>query len=217
MDNSNSVLVIDDHDIIRFGLEALVSGSPHLKLAGSAATLEDGLEAIARLKPALVLADLSLTDSKGLDTVRQVVEAQAGRATLIVSMHDEAIYGEQVLALGAQGYLMKERAHALVIPAALAVLRGETWISPTLNARLIKQMMRRSRGPGAAAPAGDTQPLSQRELEVLELLAQGKTTKEIAFELDLSVRTVDVHRASMKKKLGFRSGAQLVAFALSRR
>lgn len=208
----NSVFVIDDHDIVRFGLETLVLGCPELRLAGSAATLAEGLEAIERERPQLVVTDMGVGDSSGLETVRAVVAAQGERCTLVVSMQDEMLYGEQVLALGAGGYVMKDSAYACVIPAALAVLAGETWVSPRLQAKLANRVLRRHR----SADADQAAALTVRELEVLELLKTGRTTKEIARALDLSARTVDLHRANMKRKLGLRTGAELIAFASHR-
>jgi DNA-binding NarL/FixJ family response regulator len=211
----NSILIIDDHDIVRFGLETLVAASPELKLLGSVCTLADGLRQIAQSQPALVISDMTLGDSQGLDTVRAVLAAQAPRPTLVVSMHDELLYGEQVLALGAAGYLMKESAHSVVIPAALAALRGERWVSPRLNAKLLNRLLQRT-GSSAAAPQPSAQDLTMRELEVLQMLRTGKTTKQIAFDLQLSARTVDIHRANIKRKLGLRTGAELIAFASTR-
>lgn len=212
----NSVLIIDDHDIVRFGLETLLSDCADLQMVGSAPTLAIGLELIALHKPALVISDMSMDDSKGLDTVRTVVAAQSPRRTLIVSMHDEMLYGEQVLALGAQGYLMKEMAHASAVEAALAVLRGDNWISPRLNGKLIGRLLQRSRNEPPGNTADAIRTLTMREIEVLEFLRTGKTTKEIAFGLGLSARTVDIHRANIKKKLGLRSGTELIAFALAK-
>lgn len=214
--SGNRVLIIDDHDIVRYGLESLLVKSGQLQVVGTAPSLDEGLRMIAQLQPDLVITDMSMEDSKGLDTVRAVVQAQAPRPTLVVSMHDEMLYGEQVLAVGARGYLMKERAYALAVPAALAVLSGQNWVSPRLSTKLLNRLMKRRTPAGERPPATGTESLSMRELQVLELLGEGKTTKEIAFELDLSVRTVDIHRASIKKKLGLRSGAELIAFALSR-
>ena len=206
-----SVLVIDDHDIVRFGLETLVHGCSELRLAGSASSLAEGLRLIAATSPDLVISDMGTHDSQGLDTVRAVVAAQSPRAVLIVSIHDEMLYGEQVIALGAGGYLMKEVAHALVIAAASAVLAGGTWVSPRLNAKLLKRTFRRP----TCGPA-ESSSLSTREFEVMQLLKSGKTTKEIAFVMQVSVRTVDIHRARIKRKLGLRTGAELIAFACSR-
>lgn len=207
-----SVLIVDDHDIVRFGLETLVLGCRDLRLAGSADTLAAGLRLVQATRPDLVITDMGTRDSSGLDTVRTMVAAQSPRPVLVVSIHDEMLYGEQVIALGAKGYLMKESAHASVIPAALSVLAGGTWVSPRLSARLVSRALRVSHGLGGGTSA---QTLSTREFEVLELLKRGKTTKEIATAMKVSVRTVDIHRARLKRKLGLRTGAELIAFASS--
>lgn len=213
---ANSVVVIDDHDIVRFGLETLILQCPELALAGSAASLRGGLELVARKRPALVITDMGTADSSGLHTVHAVVAAQSPRATLVVSMQDELLYGEQVLAAGARGYIMKESAHATVIPAALAVLHGGTWVSPRLNAKLLNRFLQRVRPPGAPGADEGEFGLTPREIEVLQLLKSGRTSKEIAASLALSTRTVDIHRANIKRKLHLRTGAELIAYASSR-
>ncbi|RZL64915.1 MAG: response regulator transcription factor [Variovorax sp.] len=213
----NSVFIIDDHDIVRFGLETLVgSYAPSLRLVGAAAGLQAGLRQIGELRPDLVITDMSLGESKGLDTVAAVVRAQEDRPVLVVSMHDELIYAEQALVLGARGYVMKENAHAMVAPAAFALLRGETWVSPKVSSRILNRVMKRTAiNIHQTGDEGENQ-LSAREVQVLEKLRHGKTTKEIAFDLGLSSRTVDVHRANIKRKLGLKSGAELIAFAITR-
>jgi DNA-binding NarL/FixJ family response regulator len=209
----NSVYVLDDHDIVRIAVEGLVRACDRLSLVGSASNLVDALQQIRALRPELVITDMSMDDSKGLDTVRAVVQAQQDRAVLVVSMHDEALYAEQALALGARGYLMKENAHASVVAAALDILAGRTWVSPEVHERLVGRLRGKLvRRGGPEEPA----PLTARELDVLERLGRGKTTKEIAYELDLSVRTVDIYRANLKRKLGLRTGAELIAYSLSR-
>lgn len=204
----NTVIVIDDHDIVRLGLETLIADSPHLRLLGSAASLRDGLALIERHQPALVITDMGTGDSSGLATVRAVLAAQGTRATLVLSMQDEMLYGEPVMALGASGYLMKERASAEIVPAALAALKGELWMSPRLNARLLSRTLKRHRPD--VADAGESS-LTPREREVLDLVHQGQATKEIASALGLSARTVDIHRANIKRKLGLRSAAAVIA------
>lgn len=207
-----SVLVIDDHDIVRFALETVVLNTPELRLVGSASTLAEGLALIREQSPDLVITDIALPDSKGTETVRAVVAAQAGRRTLVVSMQDELLYGEVALGAGADGYLMKDTAHANIVQAALAVLDGETWVSPALRARMLDRFLQRKRPADQAAEAS----LTVREREVLEQLKQGKTTKEIARALGISARTVDLHRATIKRKLGLRTGVELVAYAFNR-
>jgi len=204
-----SVLIIDSHDIVRFGLETLVLGCRSLCLLGSADTLAAGLRLIRDRQPDLVITDMTLRDSQGLETVRAVVAAQQPRHTLVVSMHDELLYGEQVLGLGASGYVMKDTAQANVIGAALAVLEGQRWTSPALSAHIVKRVLQRRRQSSGPAEAS----LTVRELEVLEQLKTGKSTKQIAAALHISPRTVDLYRAQIKKKLGLRTGAELIAFA----
>lgn len=216
MNRVYSVILIDDHDIVRFGLETLILACPQLRLVGSAGDLQTALKLIDRFSPDLVITDMNLPDSSGLNTVRAVVDAQHGRHTLILSMQEEALYGPQVLALGANGYLTKEAAHAHVVEAALKILAGGTWMSPRLNSILLNRQLRRHQRIEAAAPAEGVRSLTMRELEVLEQLSQGKSTKEIAGALGLSVRTVDLYRSHIKKKLGLRTGAELIAYASHR-
>ncbi len=205
----HTVLLLDDHDIIRFGLSSLMASSGEFQVISQCATLETAVSAISQLKPDLVISDMSLEQSKGLTTVRTVVAAQLPRATIFLSMHDEIMYAQQVLACGAKGYMMKERAQENIVQAAKTVMSGEIWVSPAVNAQILRRMSP-SRGL-------DTSPqsvaLSNREAEILSLLGSGKTTKEIAHSLGLSPRTVDAHRARIKRKLGVKSIAELIVYA----
>jgi DNA-binding NarL/FixJ family response regulator len=210
----HSVVIIDPHDLVRFGLEKLVAASSGLRLVGLASNLVEGLRLIEALRPDLVISDLSTGDSSGLDTVRALVAAQGGRGTLIVSAHDEARYAEQVLLLGARGYVMKDHAAASTVLAAHTVLRGAIWVSPDIQAQLMDRLARA--GPAAGPAKARTPHLSEREARIVELLKCGMTTKQIASALGVSTRTVDVHRAGIKRKLGLRTGAELVAYASSR-
>lgn len=212
----NNILLIDDHDIIRFGLQTLIDKSGTSRVIDSQPNLAKGVDAIERLQPDLVVCDMSMEDSRGLNTVRAVVEAQSPRPVLLLSMHDEMIYAEQTLALGAKGYLMKENAHEHLMQAINTTLLGNVWLSASVNAYLLNRLMTRSRSQSAARPAVKVSQLSERELEVLEKIGAGKTTKQIAFDLDLSPRTVDIHRANIKKKLELKTSAEFVAFAISR-
>ncbi len=212
-----SLFIVDDHDIVRFGLESLIKHNLQFKLCGAASTLASALEYVAKLKPDLLIMDMSLPDSQGLGTVRALVQAQSPRPLVVLSMHDELIYAEQVLNLGAQGYLMKEHAHALLMQVAQAVLAGERWVSPKVSEQLLNRLLaRRTHSDGSLETPKLQASMSMRELQVLEKIGTGKTTKEIAFSLSLSPRTVDVHRANLKKKLNLRSGTELVAYAVSR-
>ena len=211
-----NILLIDDHEIIRFGLQTLIEKSGTCRVIDSQGNLANGVAAIERLAPDLVVCDMSMDDSKGLNTVRAVVKAQSPRPVLLLSMHDEMIYAEQTLAMGAKGYLMKENAYEHLMQAINTTLAGNVWVSAVVNTYLLNRLMRRNKNLNAAWPAVQVGRLSQRELEVLEKIGAGKTTKQIAHDLDLSPRTVDIHRASIKKKLELKSSVEIVAFALSR-
>jgi DNA-binding NarL/FixJ family response regulator len=213
-----TIFIVDDHDIVRFGLSALLSAWPDLKLVGEAANVHDGLLGIAEHRPDLVISDLSMDDSHGLDTVRSMVAAQGSRPVLIISMHDELIYAEQVIALGARGYLMKEHALQFALGAVQAVLDGQMWVSAAVSAQMLNRLKPQPTPHASSSPAHiSNAKLSTRELDVLEKLSLGKTTKETAFELNISARTVDIHRASLKRKLGLKSGAELISWAASKR
>ncbi len=213
----STVFVIDDHDIIRFGLQTLIESGGQHRVIGSMSCLATGLPEIARVKPDLLVCDMSLEDSRGLDTVRTVVAAQGPRPVLMVSMHDEMMYAEQTLGLGVRGFLMKERAQEFLLQAMDTILAGNVWVSAPVNAYLLNRLLKRQSGAATStSPASRVGRLSRRELEVLEKLSQGKTTKEIAFDFGLSSRTVDIHRTNIKKKLELKSSAEMAAFAFAR-
>ena len=212
----NKILIIDDHDIVRFALETLINTSQTYQVLDAQSSMAAGLASIQRFKPDLVVCDMSLGDSKGLDTMRTVVQAQSPRPVLMLSMHDEMIYAEQALALGAKGYLMKERAQEFLLRAIDKLLDGDVWVSPQVTTYLLNGLMKRKSRQFDVQPVKQVNHLSQREIEVLEKIGAGKTTKEIAYDFGLSPRTVDIHRANIKKKLNLRSSAEIIAFALSR-
>jgi DNA-binding NarL/FixJ family response regulator len=205
----HSVLVVDDHDIVRAALESKILASAELRLIGAAGTLSDALEAIEAHAPDLVITDMGLPDSSGLDTVRSIVQAQGKRATLVVSEYPEKMYAEAVLSIGAGGYLSKEYAWANVLAAARAIMRGDRWVSDEVRAQLVDRAFHRTRALRSPEPVS----LSPRELDVMEQIKAGKTSKEIAQRLGISPRTVELHRANIKRKLHLRTGVEVVAFA----
>ena len=210
------ILLIDDHDILRFGLQTLIDTSPLFRVVDTQRSMTAGLAAIKQHKPDLVVCDLSLDDSKGLSTVKAVVEAQSPLPVLILSMHDEMLYAEQSLALGVRGYLMKDRAQESVLQAIETIFSGNCWVSPQVNAYLLNRILKRNSRLSASLLIGHISSLSPRELVVLEWIGKGSTTKEIAGNLSLSPRTVDIHRANIKKKLALKSSAEVVAFAIAK-
>jgi len=203
------IVLIDDHPIMRHGLAQLVRAEEGLDVCGDAGNAREGLETVGRLKPDLAIIDLTLPDKNGLELVKDIRAAYPATHCLVLSMHDEALYGERSLRAGARGYVMKEEAADHLITAIHKVLSGGLYISETLNARMLEQVTGASR-----AKATGMDSLTDRELEILTLVGKGVATKNIATQLSISARTVEAHRAHIKEKLGIKDGAALVRYAV---
>jgi len=204
------ILIVDDHPIFRLGLAGLISEQPHLEVCGHAESAPLALEAMRNLKPDLVLLDLSLRGTNGIELIKLMKAEQPRLPILVVSMHDEAIFGLRALKAGALGYVMKAEAMAQVAEAITKVLRGKIYVSPNFSDKLIFKAIQ-SIEAGTGAPVD---VLSDRELEVLQLLGKGHSTRSIADTLHLSVKTIETHRAHIKAKLGFHDSEEMVRFAI---
>ncbi len=203
-----TLLLVDDHAIVRQGLAALLAREADFAVAGEAGTYEDGLAALAALAPDGVVLDLSLRDRSGLDWIREArAKGYAGKI-LVLSMHDEAVYAEKALRAGAQGYVMKDQAEETLVAALRQVRSGRTYLSPAAEKLLA--------APAAAAEkeTDGVAGLTARETEILYAIGGGLTTRDIAEKFGLSGRTVDVHRANIKRKLGCASLAEVLVRAL---
>ena len=202
-----TLLLVDDHAIVRQGLAALLAREEDFAVAGEAGTYEDGLAALAALAPDGVVLDLSLRDRSGLDWIREArAKGYAGKI-LVLSMHDEAVYAEKALRAGAQGYVMKDQAEETLVAALRQVRSGRTYLSPAAEKLLA--------APAAAAEkeTDGVSGLTARETEILYAIGGGLTTRDIAEKFGLSGRTVDVHRANVKRKLGCASLAEVLVRA----
>ncbi|MES2737473.1 MAG: response regulator transcription factor [Verrucomicrobiota bacterium] len=202
------LLLIDDHPIMRHGLAQLIRAEDGLDVCGEAGNARDGLAAVEKLKPDLVVIDLTLPDKNGLELLKDIQALHPGTLCLVLSMHDEAMYGERALRAGARGYIMKEAAADHLITAARKVLSGGIYVSDSMTSRMMEQVV------GHRAKAASLESLTDRELEVLEMIGQGVATKHIAERLCISVRTVEAHRAHIKDKLAITEGAALVRYAV---
>lgn len=205
------ILIVDDHAIVRQGIALLLTRQPDFEVCGEAGSYEEGLAAIAALKPDAVLVDITLKDRSGLDLVREAKERDPAVKTLILSMHDEEDYAERALKAGALGYVMKEHADEVVVEALRKVLRGEVYLSPLMNTRMIRQMIQ---GENVSEEETGIGSLTDREKEIFLLMGRGLSTKRIAEQLDLSARTVEVHRAHIKRKMQCDDLAQLLREAI---
>lgn len=204
------ILIVDDHAIVRQGIALLLSKHPEFKVCGEAGTCDEALVVVEKLKPEVVLLDLTLKDRNGLDLVREWKEKNPALRVLVVSMHDEREFAERVLRAGARGYVMKENADEVIVEALHTVLRGEIYASPDVAARLLRQLAEGEK----AEPEGGVGSLTDRERDIFRALGEGLTSRKIAERFNLSERTVEVHRANIKRKLGCEDAAQLLREAI---
>jgi DNA-binding NarL/FixJ family response regulator len=204
------VLIVDDHPIFRFGLAGLITEQSHLEVCGHADSAPIALDSMRRLKPDLVLLDLSLRGTNGIELIKLMKAEEPALPILVISMHDEAVFGLRALKAGALGYVMKAEAMNHVAEAISKVLQGKIYVSPKFGEKLIfKAVQSVEAGTGSPVDA-----LSDRELEVLQLLGRGHSTRSIAETLHLSVKTIETHRAHIKEKLGFPESEDMVKFAI---
>lgn len=206
------VLVVDDHAIVRHGLAALLEGEPEFALCGEAATIAEALDALERLRPDLTVVDITLKDENGLDFIREARKRGHDCPMLVLSMHDEATHAEKALRAGAQGYVMKEHADESILEALRAIRRGEVYLTEAARDRLLEDFLQKP--DGEKRPETGIESLTDREREVFECLGRGMTTRRIAEKFELSERTVEVHRAHIKRKLGCEDAAQLLREAV---
>jgi DNA-binding NarL/FixJ family response regulator len=205
------VLIVDDHPIVRQGLRRMIEPEPDLVVCGEVQTEREARAAIRALAPDVVIVDISLAQGDGLELVRDVHAQRPELPMLVLSMHDELIYAERLLAAGASGYIMKQAASDQLLIALRKVLEGETYLSESLAGNL-----GRSEGfNGMVSGADPIDRLSNRELQVLSLIGRGLSSREAAEALGLSVKTVETHRQSLKRKLNLATNAQLLQYAIN--
>jgi DNA-binding NarL/FixJ family response regulator len=203
------ILLVDDHPIVRYGIYQLLSSQPDLVVCGEAETAEEALQLIEKEAPHLVVIDITLRDSNGLELIKQIRSAHPSIYVLVVTMHEESLYGELAFRAGAQGYLMKEEAMANIAQAIRQILAGKLFISETLSSRILRVSL----SSAGAAEKTPIERLTPREREVLQLLGQWKTTRDIARELNVSYKTADCYREKLKEKLDLKNATELVQFA----
>lgn len=204
------VLIVDDHPVFRHGITALINAEPDLVVCCEASSSPSALDAMRTSQPDVALLDISLPGTNGIELIKLMKAEQPNLPLLMLSMHDESLYALRALRAGALGYVMKAEALTHVLAALRKVLKGEIYVSAEFSERLIFQAVQSVEG-GMGSPVDK---LSDRELEVLELLGRGLGTKGIASELHLSVKTIETHRAHIKEKLGFKDASEMVRFAI---
>jgi DNA-binding NarL/FixJ family response regulator len=204
------LLLVDDHPLMRRGQADLLNREPDFEVCGEAGTAREALAAVAKLKPDLVIMDMALPDKDGLELLKDLLALQPDLPVLAMSLQDETIYAPRVLRAGGRGYIMKAEGPELLAAAIRTVLAGQVALSPRMSAKMLESMV----GPMGQAGAEPEAKLSDRELEVLRLFGEGWSTDEIAQRLHLSPKTVDVHRANMKQKLGLKTTPEFQRYAI---
>jgi DNA-binding NarL/FixJ family response regulator len=208
-DKRKRILLVDDHAVVRFGMAQLINQQGDLVVCGEEEDAGKALGAIARLKPDLVIADISLKDSSGLELMRNVKAQFNGLPVLVVSTHEESMYAEIAFRAGALGYLMKGGALDNIVTAIRRVLSGNIYVSDALAARMLQQQVRGQ----TDIQQSPVKTLSDRELEVFQLIGQWRKTKEIAQVLHLSIKTIEYYREQIKQKLSLQSAGELTQYA----
>jgi DNA-binding NarL/FixJ family response regulator len=203
-----SIAIVDDHPLVREGLAARISAQPDMEVCGEADDIESALELVVTKRPALVIVDIALRDGHGIDLIKRIVAAGVHTRMLVVSAYDESLFAERALRAGALGYINKQELQGKVVEALRTVLRGERYLSTAMAQRLIAQAI------GSKAAQGGTEALTDRELQIFQLVGRGKSTREIANELNVSVHTIDSHREHIRAKLDLRSGTELIQRAV---
>ncbi|MFG0284656.1 MAG: response regulator [Phycisphaerales bacterium JB039] len=204
-----TILIIDDHPLVRRGVRDALSDEPDLEVVAEAADVAEGLRKAADA-PDLAIVDISLGHGSGLDLIKQLRAQHPDIKILVLSVHDEALYAERALRAGAQGYLRKSEPADTLIAAIRSVLRGGAALSPVMTERLVRQAVHNKRGE-----ASGVESLSDREMEVFQLIGGGLSTRKIAKQLCISIKTVETHREHIKRKLGIDTAAELSRYAVA--
>jgi DNA-binding NarL/FixJ family response regulator len=208
-----NVVIVDDHPVVRKGIAQLIASEPGISVVGEAEAANEGIELIRRLKPDVCVVDLTLKGMSGMELIKAVRHESLRTLILVVSMHDERVYAERCLRLGAKGYVMKEEAADAIVVAIHKVMAGGTYLSERLMAATVNRLV--GGKPEVTSKGAMVASLSDRELEVFHLIGRGFTTRAIAEELDLSVKTVEAHKANIKTKLGLKSAPELQRLAVT--
>ncbi|MFV9616062.1 MAG: response regulator [Gammaproteobacteria bacterium] len=204
----SSILIVDDHPLVRAGFAQLIGDTPDLKVCCEAGDMASALQLLNSITPDLAIIDLSLAGGSGLDLIEHIKARNSEILMLVASMHDESLYAERVLAAGARGYINKQEAQEKIIQAIRQVLKGKVYLSEHMTERILNNMVSRSDEKQGISS------LSNRELQVFEMIGQGIAPGKMAKQLNLSVKTIETHQAHIKKKLGVTSAHQLTHRAI---
>jgi DNA-binding NarL/FixJ family response regulator len=200
------ILVADDHALVRQGFKMILSAQPDMQIVGEAGNGREAVDLAEKLQPDLVIMDVTMPELNGIEATRRLATVAPRARVLALSMHKDSVYVREILRAGARGYLLKDSADADLIAAVRAIAKGEAYLSPAVSDAVLTDYRKHVTDP--------LDLLTSREREVLQMIAEGKTNKEIATSLNLSVYTVEAHRGRVMEKLNLHSTGELVRFAL---
>jgi DNA-binding NarL/FixJ family response regulator len=204
------ILVVDDHPLIRSGLTSLINEEPELEVCGETGEISTALKLVEKTSPDLAIIDLTLADGNGLDLIKRLRARNSKVRILVISMHDETLFAERALQAGAMGYVNKHEITGVVIDAIRLVLKGKIYLSESMTERLLMGLVQGKQE--LSIPT--VEDLSNRELEVYELIGEGMSISKIAKQLNLSIKTVETHREKTKKKLHLSNSNEVVRHAM---
>lgn len=207
--SKNKVFIVDDHPLVRQGLAMVINQQTDLTVCGEAGDVSEALSSIAHCKPDIVIVDISLEHSNGIRLIEELMHRNADLLVLVFSMHDETIYAERCLKAGAKGYIMKQEPPAKVLVALRKILNGDIYVSENLGKKLLHKFI----GNRVEIYNSPFESLSNRELEVYQLIGQGLRNREIAEELHLSVKTIETYMEHIKKKMDFKNFHEIIIHA----
>jgi DNA-binding NarL/FixJ family response regulator len=200
------ILLADDHAVVRNGFRRILTAESDMEVVGEAANGQEALDRAAELQPDVVVMDVTMPELNGIEATRRLMESSPRTRVLALSMHKDGVYVREILRAGARGYLLKDSGETDLLAAVRAVARGEGYLSPAVSDAVLNDYRRHVTDP--------VDLLTSREREVLQLIAEGKTNKEVATHLNLSVYTVEAHRGRIMEKLNLHSTGELVRFAM---
>lgn len=204
------ILIVDDHPLFCEGLRRMIDRHPALTVCGQAPDAVAAMKAVAELKPDLALVDISLEKTNGIDLIKSLKAKHEELPILVVSMHDESLYAERALRAGAQGYIMKNQPIKMVRDAIFKVLAGDIFLSEKMSTSVLARLLLGKKDE----PVSSVEKLSDRELEVFQMLGHGKSSREIAQDLNLTIPTIHSFRNRIKEKLQFRNSTELMLHAM---
>lgn len=214
-DTRRRILIVDDHPIVRHGIAQLLGREADLRCDLTADDAPQALDVLREHTVDLVIADISLPGLSGLDLCRRIVASHPHLPVLVLSMHEESVYADRALAAGARGFITKQEATDRLVGAVRKVLAGGIWLSAGMEERMVRQFVGGPAAPPASPRHAALQNLTEREFEVLQMLAQGLSSAEMGLRINRSVKSIEAYRASLRAKLGARTASELTRLAVT--